>query len=149
MHTVREGGYILYRPIHTFTLVCGVAATLICEGFSPCQMTYMYVNRLHVVENLKARLPVRVASTIDFWSRLDRKGFGTVTVQWITSDWSLEEAVLGAKSLDCVIGVHDEDHERWEVPREEAANVAQFYIGLLEEFISRNGPYIGGHLALN
>ena len=41
---------------------------------------------MQVVENLKARLPVRVASTIDFWSRLDRKGFGTVTVHRITSD---------------------------------------------------------------
>ena len=88
---------------------------------------------MQVVEYLKARLPVRVASTIDFWSQLDRKGFGTVTVHWITSDWSLEQAVLGAKSLDCVIGVHDDDHE-WEVPGEDAANVAQFYIGLLEEF---------------
>ena len=85
---------------------------------------------MQVVENLKSRLPARVASTIE---RLDRKGFGTVTVHWITSNWSMEEAVLGAKSLDCVIGFNDEDHE-WEVPREDAANVAEFYTGLLEEF---------------
>ena len=63
---------------------------------------------MQVVENLKSCLPARVASTIEFWSRLDHKGFGTVTVHWITSNWSLEEAVLGAKSLDCVIGFNDE-----------------------------------------
>ena len=88
---------------------------------------------MQVVENLKSRLPARVASTIDFWSRLDRKGFGTVTVHWITTNWLLEEGVLGAKYLDCVIGFNDEDHE-WEDSREDAANVAKFYIGLLEEF---------------
>ena len=34
--------------------------------------------------NLKAIYPMRVATTIDFWSRLDKKGFGTVTVHFIT-----------------------------------------------------------------
>ena len=81
--------------------------------------------------NLKAICPMRVATTIDFWSRLDRKGFGTVTVHFITKNWELQEKVLGAKSLDAMIGI-DEDDTDFQIPHETAENIGQFYCGMLE-----------------
>ncbi|KAL5473346.1 hypothetical protein EMCRGX_G027819 [Ephydatia muelleri] len=68
---------------------------------------------LQAIDQLKSICPPRVATTIDFWSRLDRKGFGTCS--------------------DVTVGIDDEDHNG-EISRENSDNIAQFYCGLLEKF---------------